>query len=130
MAEVEGAMFVYRILGCTVVGVGNGNKTQDNESECKYAHSKEKHLIDVRDGRILGYCTDECTHEHWRNGSHQRVERTADKAELVTFVAAAAEQVQHGVYHGVEHTNRNTCNKSAKKVNKEVARKIENHALG
>ena len=68
--------------------------------------------------------TDKATDENRHKRSGERVEHTAELDELVAFVTATTEGVEHGVDHRVEHTHAETGDKGADEVNPETANTV------
>ena len=68
----------------------------------------------------FGGLADERTHEDVNRNGSRRVEYPADLDELVTFVAAAAEQVQHGIDDGVQHAHAETGDEGSDEIDPET----------
>ena len=111
------------LLGLTLLGqvrFRDGNRRDDNERNGKHGHGDEEQRSHVAHGGLVGYRTDEHTHEERGKRSGQRVEGTTGLNQLVTFVTATTEQVQHGVYHGVEHTYAETADEGTQQIDNQV----------
>ncbi len=65
----------------------------------------------------LGHITDEGTHEDVAGNGSRRVEHAAELDELIAFVAATAEDVEHGVDNAVEDTHAETGDESTDEIN-------------
>ena len=91
------------------------DERHDENAECD-----EERGGGVADG-CFGGLADERAHDDVHRHGSSAVEHTAYLDELVAFVAAASEDIKHGVYNGVEHTHAETADESAHKINPKCA---------
>ena len=102
------------------------DECEDDESQEEYAHRDVHDRVHISDDSILGHGTDKRTHEHRGDGTEQRIECTSYLDELVAFLTAASEKVQHRIHYRIENTYRETCHECAEKIYEPVGRKTGN----
>ena len=82
----------------------DSDKVYDNECHCEYAHCNEEQRSHIAHGGLVRYGADKDTNQQRGEGTGEGIEGTSGLDELVAPVAAAAQDVEHGVNNGVEHT--------------------------
>ena len=123
VAEVPGAVLRHLFLSTLVqMRLGYVDKRDDEECCGEDGHAYPQQGGDVDHRGRLGQRADEGTHKERGEGGRERVERTAGLNELVAFVAAAAQNVEHGVYHGVEHAHAEAADEGTEQIDEVIDR--------
>ena len=121
VAERECAVFVFcffhgSLLRLGLVGFFDLGEEDNEESHDEHAAGNEQGRSRV--GHMsLGGIADESTHEDIHSHSGSTVEHATNLYHLVAFVAAAAQNVKHGIDNGVEHTHAEARNECTDEVN-------------
>ena len=104
-----GVFLIFRYLCQQDDNKGEGKDCQSG------VHERERIAnLGIDDGGDKQSCEDD-------NGSAaKRVERAAKLDELVSFVSAATEAIEHGIDYGVEQAHGEACDKGTEQINRET----------
>ena len=122
MTERERAVFrrLGDFLALRLLGLRNLRQRDHDECECENGQCAVHQREYVADLRILDTLRNQQAGQDDDRRAAERVERAARLNELIAFVSASAELVEHRVHDGVEQTHGETCDEGAEQIDTEA----------
>ena len=118
MAETPRAVLFFGLdrLFLLQVRFRNRYERDDDERQHEDAHCDEKQGRYVGHGRAVGDRAYECADEKRGQCRRKRIQRAAGLEQLVAFVAAAAEDVEHRIDDRVQHADAESADERTQQI--------------
>ena len=115
VTEIPGTVFVLGGLAL-LSRLRDGEEGDDDECHGEYTHSDEQQRGHIRHGGVGRHGSYQNAHQQRSEGAGEGVQGSTNLDELVTTVAAAAQDVEHRVHYGVEHAHAETADEGTQQV--------------
>ena len=121
MSEIPRTVFeCFFFASFMHVGLGYGDKRYDNECRSKDGHTYPQQRSNIGHRRRLGERTDKRTDEKRGESRRERIERATGLYQLVAFVPATAQNIEHRIHDRIQHTHAEPADECTEQIDKEV----------